>query len=139
MIAKSAVVALVLSLGPMSSAAFAAEGEHKHEAKVFASAAEGVGALAATIAEAKAKTAAGNLEALHDISEDLHGIAEGLEQRAGDVKAENRERFAFNVKQVNALHEQLEIAHDSKNKSDIDRVLKRLDDVHGRLAALSAP
>jgi hypothetical protein len=76
---------------------------------------------------------------LHDISEDLHGIAEGLEKRVGDVKAENRERFSFNVKQVDTQHTQLEAAHESKAKADVERVIKRLEDVHGRLVALSTP
>jgi hypothetical protein len=113
--------------------------DHDHEAKVFATAAEGIGALAAAIAEAKTKTAAGDMEALHEISEELHGIAEGLSKRAGDVKPENRERFAFNVKQVDTLHVQLEAAHEGKDKAAVERLVKRLEDIHGRLMALSAP
>ena len=121
----------------LTASALAAEGEHKHEAKTFTSVAAGLTALDAAVTQAKAKSAAGDFEALHKISEDLHGISEGLEKRLGDVGAENKDRFKFNVGQVNALHEQLEAAHESKNKDDVARVIKRLEDVSGRLKALA--
>jgi|GEM_PF-5407443 len=134
MILKTIAVAALLFVTPV----LAAEGEHKHEAKVFATVTAGLTALDAAIAQAKAKTAAGDFEALHGISEDLHGIGEGLEKRLGDVGPENKDRFRFNVRQVGVLHEQLEAVHDSNNKDDIGRVIKRLEDVAGRLKALAA-
>lgn len=119
-----------------SQAAFSA-GEHKHESKSFTTVAAGLVALDSAITDAKSKSAAGDFEALHDISEDLHGIADGLKKRLSDVAAENRDRFKFNVDQVNALHEQLEAAHESKKADDVARVIKRLEDVSGRLKALA--
>jgi hypothetical protein len=128
---------LIAALLAFGLGAHAAEGEHKHDTKTFASVAAGLAALDAAVAAAKSKAAAGDFEALHGISEDLHGIAAGLEKRLADVAAENRERFRFNVGQVENLHAQLEAAHDSKVKADVDRVVKRLEDVAGRLKALA--
>jgi hypothetical protein len=133
MILKAAAVAALL----LASSAIAAEGEHKHEAKTFATVAAGLAALDTAIAQAKTKSAAGDFEALHGISEDLHGISDGLNKKLNDVAAESKDRFKFNVGQVNALHEQLEAAHESRNKDDVARVIKRLEDVSGRLKALA--
>jgi hypothetical protein len=127
---------IVVLVGLLSGSSFAA-GEHKHETRTFATVAAGLTALDAAVTEAKTKAAAGNFEALHDISEDLHGIADGLKKRLPDVAAENRDRFKFNVDQVNALHEQLEAAHESKKADDVNRVVKRLEDVASRLKTLA--
>jgi hypothetical protein len=127
---------VLVFVGMQASLSFAA-GEHKHEAKTFATVAAGLTALDAAVVNAKTKAAAGDFEALHDISEDLHGIADGLKKRLPDVAAENRDRFKFNVDQVNALHEQLEAAHESKKAEDVNRVIKRLEDVAGRLKTLT--
>jgi hypothetical protein len=129
------VCALFLAMSV--SGAISAEGEHKHEAKTFGTVAEGLAVLDAAVTTAKTKAAAGDFEALHDVSEDLHGIADGLKKRLTDVAAENRDRFKFNVDQVNALHEQLEAAHESKKAEDVNRVIKRLEDVAGRLKTLA--
>ena len=127
-----AVMAIVIGL---SAPLNAAEGKHEHKAKVFASASTGLVALDAALALAKNKANAGDLKALGPISEDLHGIAEGLGMRLVDVSAENKERFKFNVSQVDALHAQLESAQGSKE--DANRVIKRLEDVTARLKTLA--
>ncbi|MBL8279113.1 MAG: hypothetical protein JNL93_20630 [Pelomonas sp.] len=136
---KRTLILAATSFVLMTSVAPAKEGDHQHDAKVFASVAAGLSALEAAIADAKAKVAAGNFKALHETSEDLHSIVGGLKTRAGDVAAEAKERYSFNVDQVRNLHEQLEAAHESASKADAERVIKRLEDVTTRLKALTLP
>jgi hypothetical protein len=115
----------------------AKEDDHKHEAKAFASVNAGLTALDQAIAEAKAATASGKLDALHEVSEELHSIATGLKAKTNDVAADAKDRFKFNVDQIQNLHEQLEDAEHGKNKADAERVIKRLEDVSARLKALA--
>ncbi len=119
------------------SGVYAKEDEHKHETKVFASVAAGMAALDAAIVDAKSKVAAGKFEALHSTSEDIHSIAGGLKPRVADVAVDAKDRFKFNVDQLQNLHEQLEDAHHAANKADAERVIKRLEDVSTRLKALA--
>lgn len=124
----------VLAAVALSSPAFAEE-DHAHKPKEFATLAAGLGALDAAVAEAKA-SAAGDMKALPKVSEELKSIAGGLRLRLGDVAAANKERFQFNVDQVEAMHVQLEEAHEAKSKDGAERVLKRLTDVAARLKSL---
>lgn len=136
---KAKVVSALFAAAMLAvSPAIAAEDKHSHEAKVFATVSAGLTALDQSITAAKTKAAAGDMEALHGISEDLHGIAEGLRKKMGDVAADAKDRYKFNVDQVDALHAQLEAAHESANKDDVARVIKRLEDVSGRLKTLVA-
>jgi hypothetical protein len=137
MTVKFLAAALLTATMALCSTVGAAEGEHKHETKIFASVAAGLTSLDGAVALAKSKAAAGDMKALAAISEDLHGIAEGLGKRLPDVAAENRERFKFNVAQIDALHGQLESAQKSKDAEGVNRVIKRLEDVSGRLKALA--
>jgi hypothetical protein len=137
MTVKFLAVVVLASTMALCGAVGAAEDEHQHEAKVFASVAAGLTSLDGAVASAKSKAAAGDMKALGAISEDLHGIAEGLGKRLPDVAAENRERFKFNVAQIDALHGQLEAAQEDKDTDGVNRVIKRLEDVAGRLKALA--
>jgi len=128
------VLALFAALA-LSAPAFADE-DHAHKPKEFASVAVGMTALNDAIAQAKA-SAAGDMKVLPKVSEELKSIAGGLRLRLGDVGAANKERFQFNVDQVEAMHEQLEEAHEAKSKDDANRVIKRLEDVAGRLKSLA--
>lgn len=115
----------------MLSAQFtrAAEETHDHAACSFAHAREGVAALGASLVDARAKVAAGRIDALHETAEEMHGI--------GDVGQANRQRFTFNADQVLTLHQQLEAAHESGKADEVNRVLTRLEAVHGRLMELA--
>jgi hypothetical protein len=135
MILKNALFAMV-ALAVAAAPVRAAEDEHDHAARTFAHARDGVAALAEALSDARAKVAAGRIEALHETAEALHGIGEGLKERTGDVAQANRQRFAFNADQVLNLHEQLEAAHDTGKADEVNRVLARLEAVHGRLAEL---
>lgn len=138
---RISIFAALIALALSTPAAAQAEDkhDHDHQAKAFATVSAGLAALDETIAKARALAAAGNIKALHDISEDLHGIADGLRQKAAEVEPSAMDRFKFNVDQVENLHEQLEAAHESASKENIDRVIKRLEDVAGRLKALVKP
>lgn len=127
----------VLAFGLVFTAAHAKESDHKHAAKSFASVGAGVAELDKAIAEAKTATAAGRFEALHDVSEDLHSIADGLKAKANEIAADAKDRYKFNVAQIQSLHEQLEEAEHGKNKAEAERVIKRLEDVATRLKALA--
>jgi len=135
---KSVIFALTFcTMLTGSLAVYAAEDEHKHEAKEFASLSEGLGALESAVSLAKSKVAAGDLKALGKISEELKSTAGGLRKRTFEIANDGKDRFRFNVDQVEDLHEQLESAEKAASKAEAERVVKGLEDVMGRLKSLA--
>lgn len=112
-------------------------GKHDHAHAKTSSVAAGVKAIDAAIAETRAVVAKGDLEALHETSEEVAEVAEGLAARIGDVSAENRERFKFNTDQLKTLGTQLHDAHEAKDKDGVERVVKRMESVRDRIKTLA--
>lgn len=127
---------LLLSL---SATAVMAADEHKHDHKItsFESAAAGVKAIDGLITEVRAKAAKGDFEGLHPTSEEVKSAAEALEARMGDINADNKERFKFNTNQLKSVANDLEEAHESKNKDEAEKAAKRMESIRDRLRSLA--
>lgn len=123
----------------LSAAPLMAADEHKHDHKIttFESAAAGVKAVDGLIAEVRTKVAKGDFEGLHPTSEEVKSAAEALEGRLGDIAAENKDRFKFNANQLKSVANDLEEAHESKNKDEAEKAAKRMESIRDRLRTLT--
>jgi hypothetical protein len=112
----------------------AAQSDHKHDhdkshshASNFVAIEEGWLALEDVAAEIRAAIKAGNMEALHELAEDLKAVADGLARHSGDVLKSNQLRFSSSLNQLRTLSDRLHTAHENNDVAGAERMVPQLN------------
>ncbi|MEQ8734411.1 MAG: hypothetical protein RIC29_05770 [Rhodospirillaceae bacterium] len=109
---------------------------HNHNHKVdFMSLDEGWSQLEMVAAEIKAAVKAENLEALHDLSDQLHAVAEGLKRFNKDVPKPNQMRYTSSLNQILSLSDRL---HQAYERNDLVAAQRLVPQLNGMVQLLMA-
>lgn len=103
--------------------------DHSHETPDFANIDEGWAELEYVAAEIRAAIKAKNLSPLHDLSDRLHGVADGLGKHANEVPRPNRMRFTSSLNQVRSLSDRLHMVHEANDVEAAERLVPQLNGV----------
>lgn len=102
--------------------------DHGHSHSVdFGSLDDGWLALENVSAEIQAAVKTGNLDALHDLSDELHSVADGLANHDGDVPQVNQLRFTSSINQLRGLSDRFHAAHESNDVAAAQRLVPQLN------------
>lgn len=100
---------------------------HEHEAIDFGSIDDGWAALEDVSAEIRAAVETNNMNVLHNLSDRLHAIADGLKSHAGDVPEANQLRFTSSLNQLRTLSDRFHEVHDSNDTAGARRLVPQLN------------
>ena len=102
--------------------------DHNHTHTVdFSTLAEGWTQLEMVAAEIKAAVKAENLDALHDLSDQLHEVADGLKRFNKDVPKPNQMRYTSSLNQILSLSDRLHQAHERNDLVAAQRLVPQLN------------
>jgi len=113
-----------------------AQVDHDQNHKVdFATLDEGWTQLEMVAAEIKAAVKAENLDPLHDLSEQLHAVAEGLRRFNNDVPKPNQMRYTSSLNQILSLSDRL---HQAQERNDLTSAQRLVPQLNGMVQLLMA-
>ncbi len=116
----------------LSSAPVLAQGNHSHEhtgGVDFATLDDGWVVLENVTANIRTAVSSDNLAALHDLTTELHTVADRFGKLAGDVPQANQLRFTSSVNQLRTLSDRLHVAHEEGNAEAARQMVPQLDGV----------
>ena len=103
---------------------------HDHSGGVdFASLDDGWVALEEVLAAIRTAVSNNNMSALHDLSTELHTVADSLGKLSSDVPQANQLRFTSSGNQLRTLSDSLHVAHEEGNAAAAQQMVPQLDGV----------
>lgn len=130
---KQVLVIAIATLGLLSSTySVTAQDDHDHDHSDivgFASLDDGWVVLEDVSAEIRSAITARDMNALHDLSLDLHAVADSLGKLSGDVPQANQLRFASSVNQLRSLSDRLHMAHEQNNEAAAQQMVPQLNGI----------
>lgn len=100
--------------------------DHSHS-RDFGALTDGWLALESVSAEIQAAVSAENMDALHELSDELYAVADGLANHDDDVPQVNRLRFTSSINQIRSLSDRLHAAHDSNDLAAAQRLVPQIN------------
>lgn len=129
MIRSFCALALIISLGlPASAQDHDHTHDHSHDHAVdFDTLSGGLEALAVVTQEIREAVDANDMGSLHELSEELHAVADGLGKHADDVAEAARGRFTGVVNQMRALSDRLHTAEEAGDPAAAAQIATQIE------------
>jgi hypothetical protein len=86
-------------------------------------------ALEGVSAEIQSAIAANNMDALHELSDELHAVADSLGKLANYVPQANQLRYTSSVNQLRTFSDRLHMAHEEGNAAAAQQMAPQLNGV----------
>ena len=86
-------------------------------------------ALEGVSAEIQSEIAANNMDALHELSDELHAVADSLGKFANEVPQANQLRYTSSANQLRTLSDRLHMAHEQGNVAAAQKMAPQLNGV----------
>jgi hypothetical protein len=125
----AALVTLSVSVPALAQSDHDHDHGHDHESVDFANVDDGWAALEDVAAEIRATIKAKNLTPLHDLSDRLHSVADGLARHASDVAKPNQLRFTSSLNQLRTMSDRLHAVHEDNDVAAAERLVPQLNGV----------
>ncbi|MBT7450813.1 MAG: hypothetical protein HN793_08280, partial [Rhodospirillaceae bacterium] len=119
-------VALTLSVSANAQSDHDRNDDHSHSAD-FGTIDDGWIALENVSAHIRAAVKAGNMGALHGLSDELLAVTDGLASYEDDVPQSNQLRFTSSINQLRSLSKRLHSAHDRNDVAAAERLVPQLN------------
>ena len=127
MIRFSCVLVLMISLG-LPAAAQDHDHDHTHDHAVdFETLSGGLEALAIVTQEIREAVDASDMGSLHELSDELHAVADGLAIHADDVAEASRERCTGAVNKMRALSDRLHTAEEAGDAAAAAQIATQIE------------
>lgn len=125
--AAAIALAVLASMPAAPAVAHDAKGTHSHDhampSRTFASIADGLAAVDATLKQAEAAVAESKVGAFHDLGMELHAVADGLALHEKHVPQAKQSRFEGAVNQLRSVGDRMHDVQASAPVADAQRLV----------------